>query len=261
MVPAFIPQRPAEGQTHPEMEAAELATQQEIRAAAALDHASYNVGRAVAPVLAVLVVSRIGFGWAFLLNAASFLVLAAALRKARPCSPARPNSQAKIRDSVQVISRDRRLQLLLAIVAAVTISADPVLVLGPALARHFGLPDGWAGYFLSALGLGTVLGLFVPVRPPARVRQAAYPLVLLGASVVIFALGVDRWLSLAASFAAGIACLLAGAATRGLLFTLIPPERQRQRRAVMAVWAVKRAVLPDQPETDAPGEADLAASG
>jgi MFS family permease len=131
----------------------------------------------------------------------------------------------------------------------------------PALARHFGLPDGWAGYFLSALGLGTVLGLFVPVRPPARVRQAAYPLVLLGASVVIFALGVDRWLSLAASFAAGIACLLAGAATRGLLFTLIPPERQRQRRAVMAVWAVKRAVLPDQPETDAPGEADLAASG
>ena len=77
-----------------------------------------------------------------------------------------------------MISRDPRLQLLLAVVRPdqVTIAADPVLVLGPALARHFGLPEIWAGYYLSALGGGTIVASFVPMPPPSRVQHQAYPL-------------------------------------------------------------------------------------
>jgi predicted MFS family arabinose efflux permease len=137
-----------------------------------------------------------------------------------------------------VVRHDRRIQLLLAIVAAVTITADPVLVLGPALARHFGLPEAWAGYFLSALGAGTILGSFVPVRQPSRVRHAAYPLFLLGAAVAVFALGFNCWLSLAAAVMAGVACLLTGSVARALLLVFVPPEREQQRPAVMAIWAV-----------------------
>ena len=164
LVPAFIPQRDSD-----------LVTQREIRAALALDSASYNIGRCAAPLLAVLVVIRIGFGWAFALNAVSFVALAAALAMARPCSDLRPNSQAKVTDGLRVVSQNRRIRRLLAIVAAVTITADPVLVLGPALARHFGLPETWAGYFLSALGGGTILGSLVPVRPPSEGAACGLP--------------------------------------------------------------------------------------
>jgi MFS family permease len=219
LVPAFVPER-------------------EIRAAMALDSTSYNIGRCAAPLLAVLVVTRIGFGSAFALNAASFLVLAAALAIAKPCSDLRRNSQAKITDGFRVISGNRKIQQLLAIVAAVTITADPILVLGPAMARHFGLPEIWAGYFLSALGGGTILGSFVPLRSPTKVRHAAYPLFVLGAAVTVFALGFNPWWSLAAALVAGIACLLTGSVARALLWTFIPQEQELQRPAVMAMWAV-----------------------
>jgi hypothetical protein len=222
LVPSFVPEQATPDETR-----------REIRAAMVLDSASYNIGRAVAPVLAVLVVINIGFGWAFAINAASFLVLAAALDRARPCSGQHQRSPAKIMDGFHAIKRDQRIPLLLIIVAAVTVSADPVLVLGPALAHHFGAPGAWAGYFLSALGLGTVVGSFVPLRPPSRVRHAAYPLFLLGAAVVVFALGLDRWVSLAAALVAGIACLLTGAVARALLFAFHPQDRS----AVMGVWA------------------------
>lgn len=225
LVPALIPARESG-----------IKPQSEIRAAMALDSASYNIGRCAAPLLAVLVVTCIGFGWAFALNAASFLALAAALAKVSPCAGSRPNSQAKITDGFRMISRDPRLQLLLAIVAAVTIAADPVLVLGPALARHFGLPEIWAGYYLSALGGGTIVASFVPMPPPSRVQHAAYPLFLLGAAVTVFALGLNPWLSLAAALVAGIACLLTGSVARALLWTFIPEEQGRP--AVMAIWAV-----------------------
>ncbi len=227
LVPAFVPERESD-----------LETQRAIRAAVALDSASYNIGRCAAPLLAVLVVIRVGFGLAFALNAASFLVLAAALVMAHPSSNPRPNRQAKIRDGFRIVSRYPKIRHLLLIVAAVTITADPVLVLGPALAHHFHLPEAWAGYFLSALGGGTILASFVPLRPPSKVRHAAYPLFVLGAAVAVFGLGISPWWSLAAAGVAGVACLFTGSTARALLWAFVPQDQEGQRPAIMAIWAV-----------------------
>src|SRR5579862_9342550 len=225
LVPAFVPER-----------GSDLETQRAIRAAVALDSASYNIGRCAAPLLAVLVVIRVGFGLAFALNAASFLVLAAALTKARLQTTLRPNREAKIRDGFRIVNQNPKIKHLLLIVAAVTIAADPVLVLGPALAHHFHRPEAWAGYFLSALGGGTILASFVPLRPPSKVRHAAYPLFGLGAAVAVFGLGINPWWSLAAAGMAGIACLFAGSTARALLWSLVPEDQERP--AIMAIWAV-----------------------
>jgi MFS family permease len=227
LVPAFVPERESD-----------LETQRAIRAAVALDSASYNIGRCVAPLLAVLVVIRVGFGLAFALNALSFLVLAAALAMAHPSSNLRPNRQARIRDGFSVISKNRKIRNLLLIVAAVTITADPVLVLGPALAHHFHLPEAWAGYFLSALGGGTILASFLPLPPPSKVRHAAYPLFFLGAAVAVFGFGINPWWSLAAAGVAGVACLITGSTARALLWAFVPQDQEGQRPAIMAMWAV-----------------------
>jgi MFS family permease len=227
LVPAFVPERESD-----------LETRRAIRAAVALDTASYNIGRCAAPLLAVLVVIRVGFGLAFALNAASFLVLAAALARARLQTTPRPNRQARIRDGLRVVRKNGKIRHLLLIVAAVTITADPILVLGPALAHHFHLPEAWAGYFLSALGGGTILASFVPLRPPAKVRHAAYPLLVLGAAITVFGLGISPWWSLAAAGVAGVACLLTGSAARALLWAFVPHNQEGQRPAIMAMWAM-----------------------
>ena len=227
LVPAYI----TEHETDPGK------AKQAIRSAMALDNTSYNTGRFVAPLIAVLIVTHIGYAWAFALNAASFLALVAVLSKAWPSSFP-PNNQARIAAAIREVRRDPRIQLVLLIVAAVTVTADPVLVLGPALASHFGMPETWAGYFISALGAGSILGSFVPLPPPSRVRHAILPLCLLGAAVIVFALGINPWVSLSMAFLAGVACLLTGSVAKALLWIFIPEQREEQRRLVMAIWAI-----------------------
>ena len=211
-----------------------LVPRSETSSAMAMNSVSYNIGRATAPVLAVVIIYFIGFGPAFAFNAVSFLVLAWLLRKTRlryELPP--PSTQPRLTDGFRA-AKKHRIWLLLLMVTAVTIAADPVLVLGPVLAHRFHVPEAWAGVFLSGLGIGTVLGSLVSVPRPSMLRHAAYPLAVLGGAIIVFSLGLDRWICVAMAVVAGIACLLTGAATQTLLIDFAG----KNRAAVMAVWAV-----------------------
>ena len=48
----------------------------------AMDSVSYNLGRALAPPLSILLISEFGFGYAFIVNSISFLLFAAVLQLA-----------------------------------------------------------------------------------------------------------------------------------------------------------------------------------
>ena len=134
----------------------------ETKAAMAMNSVSYNAGRALAPAFGVLIVTTIGFGWAFTLNAVSFGAFTVILLNVDPCSPLPAAVRSRIRDGFGIAWDDRKIMLLLIMVAMVTFADDPVLVLGPALARHVGMPPDFSGYFLAALGAGSVLGSLLP---------------------------------------------------------------------------------------------------
>lgn len=212
-----------------------LVPEGEVRAAMAMNSVSYNLGRAAAPLAAVVVIGTIGFAWAFFLNAASFFVFAVVLRAVRPQHLPPPIKSPRIMDGFRAARNERSIWVLLAMVAAVTIAGDPVIVLGPSLAHGFGMASTYAGYLLSAIGFGTVLGSFIPVRPPQRLRHAAYPLAGLGIAVFIFALGINPLVCLLMAFLVGVACLLTGAVTQTLLLACAGPSRAA---VVMAAWAV-----------------------
>ena len=212
----------------------------DTEATMAMNSVSYNAGRALAPALCVLLVAASGFAWAFALNALSFLLYAAALMRVRPLSGARPGLPARARDGARTALQQPRILLLLAMVAAVTFADDPVLILGPVLARQLtGAGPGWAGYFLSALGLGTVLGSLHPARaaapnPSRSSRRAAFSLLALVACVGVFAAGISTWVSLGAAFGAGAAALRTGAVTQ----TQLVRQRPERTASVMALWAI-----------------------
>jgi predicted MFS family arabinose efflux permease len=200
-----------------------------------MNSVSYNTGRALAPALCVLVVRLTGFAWAFGLNAVSFLVFAIVLASVAP--PNIPQRPARARDGVRIAARVPRVVLLLAMVAAVTFADDPILTLGPALAHHLGTGDDWAGYFLSALGCGTVAGSLLPTKrwaPGRTARLVAWPLVALVLAVALFATGFSEWVSLAAAFLAGGAALQASYVTQ----TQLMREAKGSEASVMAVWAI-----------------------
>jgi MFS family permease len=210
----------------------------DTKAAMAMNSVSYNAGRAIAPGLSVLIVTTIGFTWAFTFNAISFGIFVAVLltitRETAPPSPSPARSQ--FMDSFRIAMCEPKILILLLMVAAVTVADDPLLVLGPALARHvFGVSDGWSSAFLSALGIGSVLGSFLPRWRAPSGRRAATALSLLGFSIMVFSLAPWIWLSVVAAFGAGVAGLVAGSATQALLLELAGPGRALQ---VMGLWAV-----------------------
>lgn len=210
-------------------------------AAMAMNSVSYNVGRAVAPLICVAVVVTNGFAFAFLANAISFLAYMALLLAIRPRSTALTPQHVRARDGIRVAFQQPRVLLLLAMVAAVTLGDDPILIQGPAVAGH--IPHGSTdlpGFFLSALGLGTVLGSFGPMKDPQgwdasrTSKRAARWLVVMFVAIVVFAFGLGTWPSLGAAFAAGVAALYTGALTQ----TQLARHRPEHTASIMALWAI-----------------------
>lgn len=217
-----------------------LVKEADTEAAMAMNSVSYNVGRALAPALCVVVIIGLGFAWAFALNAISFMIFAVMLFRAHPGLDGRPSGRARVLDGLSIALQQPRIALLLAIVATVTFADDPVLVLGPALARHIGGSNNWAGYFMSALGFGTIIASLVPTRARApqntsrTPRRAALSLLGLAGAIILFAFGHSVWISLLAALAAGVAALLTGATAQ----TLLVRQRPEQAASIMALWAI-----------------------
>ena len=224
-----------------------LVPAKDIRPAFAMDSVSYNLGRAAAPPISVLLVATLGFGWAFAANSVSFLVFAGCLLLAGRGQPTEPpeksqqpersqqREKSQLRDGFRVARHDWRIAVLLLMVAAVTVADDPVLVLGPAVASHLHANADWPGWFIAALGGGTVVGSFRPSKHEPSLRLAAVALALLAACMMLFVLSPWVLLSFFAAFGAGVVCLIANSATRTVLATRAGPAYEA---SVMAVWAI-----------------------
>lgn len=207
----------------------------DTRPAFVMDAVSYNLGRALAPPLTVLIVLMThGYGLAFAVNAVSFLVFTLMLILAGKGADAEPERRSRVKDGFVIARRNRRIMLLLLMVAAVTIADDPVQVLGPALTSHLGVSPGWSGGFIAALGAGSVLGSLRRSRHAPSLRLAATVLAALGVCMVVFVSAPSVWVSLAAALAAGVTCLLANSMTR----TLLSRAAGVDQASVMAVWAI-----------------------
>jgi MFS family permease len=211
-----------------------LVPERDRKAALAMNSVSYNAGRTLAPVLCLVVLASMGAGWVFALNAMTFVFFAATIAAVYPPEPADRHEYVRPWAVLSIVIERPRIMLLLGMVAAVTFADDPVLVLGPSLARQLGIPNIWPAYFLSALGLGTVLGVLFPARQ-APARRAVIPLAILAIAVVVFSLGVSAWVSVLAAVLAGATGLMTGSAAQALLLREVDPARAIQ---VMALWAV-----------------------
>jgi MFS family permease len=207
-----------------------------LKAAYAMDSVSYNLGRALGPVLTMAMdLLGISFAWAFTANAVSFVVFSGILWVVNMHAEAEPERRSRVRDGFRIACSDKRIRALLLMVAAVTVADDPILVLGPALAKQLHVSPAWSGWFIAALGAGTVCGSFRRSKHYPTIRLAATSLAALALCMLIFVFAPFLWLSCVAAFGAGACCLVANSVTRSALAQQAGPERTA---AVMAVWAI-----------------------
>jgi Na+/melibiose symporter-like transporter len=198
---------------------------------------TFNLARVIGPLAGAFVVSRYGIAWAFTVNCVSFAALICALLLVTLNTGSYSAERPRLSDSIRAVAKDARLLALFGVIAAVSLSSDPVNTLTPAFATHvLHRPDTFAGYLIGAFGTGAVVAAFVVARRgEMRLRHMTATLVVMSAGMLGFAGARSLPFTVLALAAGGFGYLASqSAATSVVQLTVEENERGR----MMALWSV-----------------------
>jgi MFS family permease len=227
----------------------------DIQPATALTTVSNNVAEFAGPALATALVLGAGAGYAFALDAATFLVSAAFLSRVRP----RPRGEQQALDedgervsvwaSIREGAREVRARAwvwatLASFCIALFFGLASWYVLGPIVAREQYGHIAVYGVVESAIGFGTVIGAFVGVgwRPRFPMRLGMLATLLWPLCAILYAAGVTLFVVVPASVLAGAGFALFDVWWVTALAERIPP--QALSRVSSFDWMVSLALLP-----------------
>ncbi len=198
--------------------------------AIALNSSIVNAARIAGPALAGMVVASVGEGWAFALNAASFVGTYWALLVIRPPPQPPPTAGggAHVLEGLAYAGRTSHVRALLALLTVSSLFAMPYQTLVPVLSTDvLGGGPRLYGVLLSCAGAGALagaVGLLLRKGLSGLARRVALGASLLGAGILALALSRSAVLSGAALAVAGFGFITQMAGTMTLLQGLAPNE-------------------------------------
>lgn len=147
----------------------EILPREELASGVALNSAGFNVSRAVGPAIGGVVVGLFGAGWAFLLNALSFLAVVSVLwrweRKVAPTDLPAERFLGAMKVGLRYARHNRSLQVILLRSLGYVWFSGVIFSLLPALAIHqLHLGSSAFGLMLGAVGAGAVVATFLLPR-------------------------------------------------------------------------------------------------
>jgi MFS family permease len=188
-----------------------------------------NISELVGPALATVLVVGLGAGWAFAVDAATFVVsagLLAAMRpRARGVPPARSRMRHELRDGWrEVRSRQWVWVTIGAFTVGLLVGWAPYLTLGASVADELYGSVGIYGALSTAIGAGTVVGSVAALRwRPRHPLRFAFAWVLpWPVAVGAFALGLTLWVVVPLCLVAGFGITLFDVAWETALAQRIP---------------------------------------
>ncbi len=217
----------------------QLVERKDLQAAVALNSITFNLARAVGPVIGAGLILTLGFTWAFSINALSYLALAGAVMVVRIESPeaGRSTERTSLLETIRVVRKDPLIGPLLIAVAATSIAVDPVNNLTPAFAVEiYGKPDTFTGVLIGMFGLGAALAAaFVVTKVRATFRSISLGMAGLGVAIVTFGMSGHPNTGMATLFVGGIMYIVSVT----LSTTLVQINTAEDHRGrVMALWGV-----------------------
>jgi MFS family permease len=225
----------------------------DIQPATAVTTLSNNVAEFAGPALATALVLGAGAGWAFAIDAGTFLLSAAFLARVRPRERGarRPEERApmsvwaEIRDGAREVRAHTWVWATLAsFCVALFCGLAPWYVLGPLVAREQYGHLGVFGLLEAAFGIGTIVGAIVGVgwRPRHPMRLAMLAMLLWPAADILYASGVTLVIVVPAIVVAGCGLSLFDIWWLTALAERIPPEKLS--RVTSYDWMVSLGLLP-----------------
>jgi len=216
-----------------------LVAEHDLDRAIALNGVTFNLGRAIGPAIAGVILLAADASLAFAVNAASFSVLIGVMAALRPRFEREPvGGDHSVGAGLRWVVADRRAIVLLATMVAIGFATDPVNTLTPPMADAVGGGDGLVGLMVSGFGAGAVIAAFFVERIRERIgreRAATTGLVALAAAIGAFALSEVPAYAVATLALAGGGFIVAITSITAQLQDRVPdPLRGR----VLALWGV-----------------------
>jgi len=219
----------------------EMVGRRQLTNAISLNSATFTGARVVGPAIAGILITLVGTGLCFVINAVSFAAVVLALKAMDPASLQRPPTAGRRRGQVMeglrfIWSRsDVRVPLLvLAVVGTLALNWTVIL---PLLARNtFHGDAGTYGLLFAVLGLGSLAGaLFTAGRREPSAALLLGSLAAFGVFMLAAAVAPTLPLEVAALVPTGMAALAFQTTANSLIQTRSDPAL---RGRVMAMYAV-----------------------
>lgn len=223
-----------------------LDRKEDLGNAIALNSFMFNSARLVGPSIAGLVISLTGEGICFLINAVSFLAVIIALLSMkiaeRTVAPSRLGILPGLREGVRYAFGFAPIRYILLLVALVSLTGMPYLVLMPIFAKDtLGGGPQTLGFLMGASGLGALLGaLYLASRESIvgtnkRITGAA---LLFGISLIGFSFSRSILLSLLLMFFTGLGMIVVLSSANAAIQTLAEEDK---RGRVVAFYVLSLA--------------------
>jgi hypothetical protein len=200
----------------------------------------------------------LGAGWAFALDAVTFLISAALLTRVHPrrravatvataveTSPQRVSVRTEMREGFrEVRSRAWVWATLAAFCVALFAGLAPWFVLGPVVAREQYGHIGVYGVVAAAVGIGTIIGSLLGIgwRPRFPMRAAMLAILLWPAAAILYATGVTLVIVIPTTLLGGAGIALFDVWWMTALAERIPADKLS--RVSSYDWMVSLALLP-----------------
>ncbi|RJO68305.1 MFS transporter [Nocardia panacis] len=229
----------------------DLVSREQIPAAAALGSMNFNIGRALGPALAGVLVSLFGPTVVFALNALSFTGIVAVLaiwrRPARTQKLPSERPLAAVQAGTRFVRSAPSIRKVLYRSILFVLPGSAIWALLPVIARdRLGLNSSGYGVLLGALGVGAVVGALslsrvrVLLTPTQRLALAA---VLFGAACAGAALSHSVALVLILLVGAGLAWMLSMSTLNSTMQLLLPAwVRARGMSVYLLVFMAGQAI-------------------
>ena len=246
----------------------------DLDSAIALNSAIFNLGRAIGPVLAGLLIAPLGFSAAFLINSLSFLAVIAGLLMMRlPPKSVQikpPKLSVHMIEGFQYALRNQSVRILMTLIAVSAFLSMPFMTLMPifvkparvlrdgtvieaagvlaasaqpindTICRHITCqtPDAVPfGLLMGAFGIGALVGALLVGSLSGHRRGTLLTLGNLGfpIAVLLFAISQSFWLSMTILFVVGIVFVMQNALANTLLQVIVPDQL---RGRLMSIYSI-----------------------
>lgn len=211
-----------------------LVPKEQLELGLSLSSTQFNLARAIGPMLASGIIAVWDIGAAFAFNAVSYLAYVLLLRFLRPRTQSRPTRRVRLREVLVTIRRSPVMVPLLVLGFIVSGATDVVNTLGPALSEQIAGDDRWTGAFVSAFGLGAVVGaIWLTPRLLRFRRRLPWTIGLQAFGMTVLAFAPTLWLAITGAAVFGIGFITSANRLLAAVQSLASPDMLGR---VTAVW-------------------------